>query len=253
MVTSKVPKTVSIDELYDLTVLTNYLDSTKSLVPWIERWMALININEIKSEFMAQFLWIAWEFGARDDFVVIARRMLMELEGSALEESFCTLDQSRPPDIMERIQAIRLQTFQAILNIFREMADHLIVVDERVRWCRYHTWMGHHRCESMILGSMTFCLTRAGLWPIPDAEELDCSLLDLHRKLTTLVIHDIGKTGDSKSEANHHECNPGPFLLDQVQRVMSEMPSPVSAFHIQHMEKQAKDLLSISPPTLPPS
>lgn len=96
----KVPKTVSIDELYDLTVLTNYLDSTKSLVPWIERWMALININDIKSEFMAQFLWIAWEFGARDDFVVIARRMLMELEGSALEESFCTLDQSRPPDIM---------------------------------------------------------------------------------------------------------------------------------------------------------
>ncbi|PKS09637.1 hypothetical protein jhhlp_004256 [Lomentospora prolificans] len=240
----KVPTVVTIDELYDLTVLTNYFDATMSLIPWIEKWMAFIDINDIRSDqggLMAKFLWIAWEVGEKDDFAIVSRRMLMELGSSELEESFQALTQPTPPDIFERIAAIRIQTCQALLNIFREMADNLIVVDERVRWCRYHTWMGHHRCESMILGSMTFCLTRAGLWPLPDGRELEESVLGLYGKLTTLVIHDIGKA-DENPEANHRDCNPGPYLLEQVQSVMRDMPSPVSSFHIEHMEKQAKNL-----------
>ena len=132
------------------------------------------------------------------------------------------------------------------------MADNLIVVDEHVRWCRHHTWMGHHRCESMILGSMTFCLARAGLWPLPEPQDIDYSLLELYEKLTTLVIHDIGKADTSNPEANHKECNPRPYLLEQVQKVMREMPSPVSAFHIKHMEKQARRLFSIDNLNPPP-
>lgn len=99
----KVPLRISIDELFNLTVLTNYFDATKSLAPWADRWMAFIDINDVKSHeggLMAKFLWIAWEFGGTDDFTIVSRRMLMELGSTALEESFHALSQPTPPDIV---------------------------------------------------------------------------------------------------------------------------------------------------------
>lgn len=122
------------------------------------------------------------------------------------------------------------------------MADTLVVVDERVRWCRHHTWMGPHRCESMILGSMTFCLTRAGLWPLPDPRDLECSVLDLYGKLTGLIIHDIGREAGEEG-VDHRECNPRAYLMGQVQGIIHEIPNPVTEFHVKYLEDQAKKLL----------
>ena len=119
------------------------------------------------------------------------------------------------------------------------MVENLIVVDERPRWCRHAQWMGPHRCESMILGSLTFCLARAGLWPLPEAESVNLSILGLYRKLTRLIIHDIGEVKE-KPPTDHRECNPGAFLLEQVKKVIDEIPSPLTEFHIAQMEKQAE-------------
>lgn len=144
-----------------------------------------------------------------------------------------------------------------LLDIFRDMVEALIVVDERPRWCRHATWMGPHRCESMILGSITFCLARAGLWPLPKPQELDYSILDLYSKLTSLVIHDIGEavspggSGNNNSGsgkgglmADHAECNPRQYLLDKIRQAMNEIPSPLTKLHTEHLERQAARLVS---------
>lgn len=152
---------------------------------------------------------------------------------------------------IDYIENIRLDTFQALLDIFREMVEALIVVDERPRWCRHATWMGPHRCESMILGSITFCLARAGLWPLPDPRELEYSVLSLYSKLTSLVIHDIGETdgpGGSGNEnsrgksgllADHSGCNPRQYLLDKIRQAMDQIPNPLTTLHAEHLERQA--------------
>lgn len=121
------------------------------------------------------------------------------------------------------------------------MVETLIVVDERPRWCHHASWMGPHRCESMILGSITFCLARAGLWPLPEAREVDqYSVLGLYSKLTTsLVIHDIGETTTSES---HRECNPRAYLLDKIRQTVEEIPSPLTAVHTEHLERQSAKL-----------
>lgn len=137
---------------------------------------------------------------------------------------------------------MRSQTLHALLDIFREMADHLVVVNERPRWCRHATWMGPHRCESMILGSMTFCLTRAGLWPLPEPRKMEYSIVGLYRKLTNLIIHDIGPEVSEKPLVDHKECNPGPYLLQQVKAVMDQIPKPVDETHINHLDEQAARL-----------
>lgn len=90
-----VPGTISIDDLYDLTVLSNYYDGTRMLGPWIARWMpSLEDKAKISKESMAKGLWIAWEFGRKDPFSRIARRMLMEKDGSD------DPDLKMPPDII---------------------------------------------------------------------------------------------------------------------------------------------------------
>lgn len=90
-----VPRTLSIDDLYDLTVLSNYYDGTHMLEPWIVRWMPSVEDNAKASRTsMAKGIWIAWEFGQKDSFCRIVRRMLMEADGS--EDPNLKM----PPDIL---------------------------------------------------------------------------------------------------------------------------------------------------------
>lgn len=126
------------------------------------------------------------------------------------------------------------------------MVETLIVVDERPRWCRHASYMGPHRCESMILGSITFCLARAGLWPLPEARDVEYSIVDLYAKLTGLVIHDIGET-NGKPAADHSECNPRQYLLDKLRQAMQEIPGPLTKVHTEHLERQALSLLGRTP------
>ncbi|KAL5615751.1 hypothetical protein FOBRF1_004499 [Fusarium oxysporum] len=229
----QVPRKLSIDDLYDLTVLSNYYDGTHMLEPWMGRWMSLVedDAKALKVS-MAKSLWIAWEFGQKDSFCRIARRMLMESDGS--EDPHLIMQ----PDIIERISKNRLITIQALLDVIRRLVNDLLVVDEKPRWCRHAEWMGPHRCESMILGSITFCLARGGLWPLPQAEDVMDSIVGLRRKMTGLVVHDIGKVDG----LDHTHCNPGPFLLSEVERVFIDIRNPVTKDDLEAMDKQSKRL-----------
>ncbi|TQV93295.1 hypothetical protein V2A60_010275 [Cordyceps javanica] len=74
-----VPLILSVDNLYDLAVLTNYYDATLLLLPWIEAWMASVaEISHDANVIQTKLLWICWEFGRKEDFSKIAYRMLME-------------------------------------------------------------------------------------------------------------------------------------------------------------------------------
>ncbi|KAI5863289.1 hypothetical protein GGS23DRAFT_597044 [Durotheca rogersii] len=240
----QVPKSLSIRELYDLTVLTHYYDATHMLGPWAKTWMATIEKQERESvELRLQMLWISWELGWKQSFAAICRRMLLESEADAFDvDNNQSMAIQFPPDIIERISALRIKTIQALLDTFSEMVSNLTVVDEKPRWCHHATWMGPHKCESMILGSLTFCLMRAGLWPVPDAAEVGESVMAVYSKTTNIIIHDIG-TADN-SHVDHNECNPGPFLLERVQNIMGQIPSPVTDSHLQYMTDQARKLNS---------
>ncbi len=119
--------------------------------------------------------------------------------------------------------SIRLQTIGSLCGVFRSLIQNLLVVDEGPRWCRHATWLGSHRCESMILGSLMFCLSRAELWPLPDAAEVQYSALDLYAKLDAVVVHVIGhaKGGDA---LDHQACNPSQHLRNAMKDIMSDIP-----------------------------
>lgn len=128
------------------------------------------------------------------------------------------------------------------MDVFRDLYEKLVTVDEGPRWCLHASYMGPHRCESMILGSMTFCLTRAGLWPIPETADVDDSVVMLYSTLMNLVIHDIGRPGE-KGGVDHSECNPRAFLMGQIKDILAEVPSPVNDAHKKHLDRQIQKLL----------
>lgn len=139
-----------------------------------------------------------------------------------------------------RLDDIRRSTIAAMLRLFDEFTQLLTVVDEQPRWCKFASYQGPHRCESMILGSIVFCLSRAKLFPVPRPEEINESVLSLYRKLSTIVVHDIGQ-GERKG-SDHSECNPRKFLIDRLQRILADMAPPISDEHNAMLEAQMKKI-----------
>ncbi|KAI1390688.1 uncharacterized protein F4822DRAFT_426537 [Hypoxylon trugodes] len=239
---TEVPKTMTIDRLYALTTLTHYYDATQVLIPWIDPWLASVEDETRDSNVPPlKLLWIAWEFGRKALFKATARRILFECPASLLEPYLPPEGLQMPPDVIEKITEIRHQTIEAFLRVFRDMVAMLLVVDESPRWCRHASYMGHHRCESMILGSMTFCLARASLWPLPEADEVEESVVELYTKLTNLVIHDIGRQSPKGAE-DHSECNPVRHLMEEMKKILNEVPDPITDMHWKQMDLQYKRL-----------
>lgn len=101
---SRIPRVLSVDDLYDLTVLTHYWDATEILCPWIARWMASVEdiVNDANT-LHPKMLWISWELGRKRTFEVTVDRMLMETEGSWSQISCQLLDVQTPPDIIGKL------------------------------------------------------------------------------------------------------------------------------------------------------
>jgi hypothetical protein len=237
----RVPKAVSTDDLFDLIILTHYYDCTPILAPWAERWLASIHepasIRELE---MYKVLFICQELGDKQTFEITARRLVLEsrelMERDELHEQLG----GHMVQIVDRIDCIRDHTIDAMLGLFRELADILVVVDEKPRWCRYASYMGPHRCESMILGSVVFCLTRAGLWPIPDSRDVGETVMGLYRKMTSVIIHDIGQV--EKNGNDHAKCNPRSFLLERLQRILVDMADPLGQGEREYVVRQRQRL-----------
>ena len=232
-----IPKTLTVDELFELIILTHYYDCTQILMPWADRWLCNIHEPAAHNELeMYKVLFICQELGDKRTFEITARRLVLE--------SCLTIERERLHEhlgghlyaIVDRVDAIRESTIKAMLGLFRDLSNILVVVDEQPRWCRYASYMGPHRCESMILGSVVFCLTRANLWPIPEAQDIDESVMALYRQLTNIVIHDIGQ-GEKKGN-DHAKCNPRGFLLERLQRILADMADPLVEGEREYVAKQ---------------
>ena len=232
-----IPKTLHVDELFELINLTHYYDCTQVLAPWADHWLSSVREPASSNELeMYKVLFICQELGDKRTFEITARRLVLE--------SCSTIERERLHErlgghlcaVIDRIDSIRENTINAMLGLFRDLSNILVVVDEQPRWCRYASYMCPHRCESMILGSVVFCLTRANLWPIPEAQDVDESVMALYRQLANIVIHDIGQ-GEKKGN-DHAKCNPRGFLLERLQRILADMPDPLVEGERAYVVKQ---------------
>ena len=67
---------------------------------------------------------------------------------------------------------------------------------------------------------------------------MEYSVIGLYRKLTNLIIHDVGAEVEQKPLVDHKECNPGPYIMQQVKAAIDEIPSPLEEHHKVHLEER---------------
>lgn len=75
-----VPRTLTISQLYNLTVLTSWYHCTTLLLPWAGAWIAGIQGTAVRTCDLAMMLWVFWALEFKDDVRRIARRMAVELD-----------------------------------------------------------------------------------------------------------------------------------------------------------------------------
>lgn len=64
---NRVPRSLSLDELYKLVILTNKYDLTEVLRPWCAQWVSVAYGNQSSADTLKS-LFIAWELGDEDLF-----------------------------------------------------------------------------------------------------------------------------------------------------------------------------------------
>ncbi|EEU34541.1 uncharacterized protein NECHADRAFT_88838 [Fusarium vanettenii 77-13-4] len=190
----KIPKILSVDSLYELTVLADSYHVSHLLAPWIHTWMAGIEdiLRDAKS-LQPKALWITWELDQKEMLEVTVSRMLVESSATDFSEGAAIHKMQMPPYIIKYLMTGRKRTIDSLLNPIRKILNRMLSPDEDHRWCRHATYMAPRLCESMVLGSLAFSLARVSLWPLPETGKIESSVIDLYGKLVGLCIEDIGR------------------------------------------------------------
>ncbi|KAF7554623.1 hypothetical protein G7Z17_g2755 [Cylindrodendrum hubeiense] len=240
----RVPQEIACNTLYDLIALTNHHGATRTLAPWADSWIASIKQQANHDRTLVfKILCICWELRCAGGFAEAARYILIQSNKSELADIPDDGGLKTPPDIVgmscladahlrkktkrirERIRAIRIQTIRELLGTIDDAVRSLIIVDEKPRWSHNSRWMDSRRCESIVLGSLMFALMGAGLWPLPDANDIQESIAELRTKIASLVFYDIGPDV-GEVDVDYSACNPGPRILDQIGKIMADTADP---------------------------
>jgi hypothetical protein len=66
------------------------------------------------------------------------------------------------------------------------------------------------------------------------------TVMGLYRKMTGIVIHDIGRV--EKGGNDHAKCNPRDFLLERLKRILVDMRDPLAEEERKYVVRQKQKL-----------
>ncbi|KAM0816779.1 hypothetical protein AB5N19_02581 [Seiridium cardinale] len=240
----KVPKSPSIDELFNICILTSKYECTHLIQPWAEKWSALLTgfaNNEAVSLKNYKALWVAWVLGCvgpfreMTDSIILTSEMnangeLIHASGSRLEDVIL------PHGLLDGIFKIRAQVLAAILDEIRKPMDHVYGSNpcSTAAYCKVKS--DFPACEMMMVASASRTLRPAGLDPVPEATKYSRSVAGL--KDTVYDIEYLPWVGkDHAPHKSHVACNLG--LKDAIKSILNNMASPVRRMHLEHLARQA--------------
>ncbi|KAM5349406.1 hypothetical protein ACJ41O_005911 [Fusarium nematophilum] len=226
-----VPKCLPIDDLHRLVCLTHRLGATPMLEPWADGWLAGVS-RPGKADVARQvkMLWVCWELRCEGGFAQMARMLAMHSGRTELRDVFRESGVAMPPDIVERIRAIRFQAIGRTLSAVDNLVRTLIVAEHPGH--RHNAqWVSSRKHDSKVLSSLISRLMGADLWPLPDAHGVQESPVELQARIHEVVVYGLG--GECE------EGNPGLGMMDEVERIMGEGADPMGSYrgHFQEEDK----------------
>lgn len=87
---SGIPRTLNVDQLYNITALTSRYECTCILSTWVNSWISCSEDQAHETD-LAKILWVTWQVGRQNAFTRTSQRMAMECDALAIENAkqFC--------------------------------------------------------------------------------------------------------------------------------------------------------------------
>ncbi|RYP62614.1 hypothetical protein DL771_009657 [Monosporascus sp. 5C6A] len=240
----KLPAELPLDDLFELTLLTNRYECTHLVYPWSHKWtvkFATYVGEEGHFENCHKAIWIAWELGDtklfRDmiDAMIISSKV--DSSGNLVNTSGKPLkDMVLPDGIFDLISATRTSTIDKILAAIETSMEALTTGNKKpgAKYCKLGK--NERECEAMLLGSAIPALISHGLYPVPAASTFPESIAQLQDRIYSVKY--IAFHGPEwMPHMTHEHCSLG--LRESVQKCLEEMPVPLEDHHVSHLEKQA--------------
>ncbi|KAI0804243.1 hypothetical protein GGR55DRAFT_691102 [Xylaria sp. FL0064] len=222
-----------VRDLYDISVITDKYDMTHILQPWARGWLRstlcstkLIG-ESLRDQYCHERLWISWALGDKANFEEIAKIMLLTSCTSIRDSnSLRCAGVFEPPEIYDIIEQTRLDTVKALLALFHNIIEGLIINDKTL--CIRHKKKKNYPdvCLSSMLGTGIQSLHSVGLWPIPQPGDIPWSI--------------ESKGYPEVEDGRVHKCSQGPALQVEIERVLNSIPSLLTEGHECHLECQAR-------------
>ncbi|TRX89038.1 hypothetical protein FHL15_010057 [Xylaria flabelliformis] len=218
---------VNLDDLYQLTVLTDKYDLTPLLRPWASIWInsatekynswGCSSTSPVTSD-LERLLWIAWELGDPDLFSktsttlaqccsIDANGDLQYNTGNKVVALFNTTPE--PPGIygnytlaclyrrpilnfLDALKAARLRYIEDTLAIYQKAIAAFTenrINSRLLRVCKGATHDPKKKaCDAGILGTMILSLASLGYWPLPAATDIRTNVTKLAADLADVEI-----------------------------------------------------------------
>ncbi|KAF4813313.1 hypothetical protein CGCTS75_v013776 [Colletotrichum tropicale] len=231
-----VPARLTVEELFDLLVITNKYQMTGIARPWLHKWVPYLKAIPC-SPHKDLLAWIAWELGAEQMFAHVARAIARECR---VNEAGEVLDTDGEPmrlnvylDAAGILDDIARARKDAVSSLFSPLQLYIQEILDG-RGCADGEMVSKAKCNNTVLGSVMMACKTAGIDPAPLISGTDPvylgSVSELHDQLQRMVVENL----------DGHYCNPIALAQSLAIGIMSieEMPSPVTGIQREHMKKQ---------------
>ncbi|KAI0977538.1 hypothetical protein F4678DRAFT_477564 [Xylaria arbuscula] len=211
----QVPDYISIQDLYNICILTDKRAMTHVLRPWARGWLlstqhlSTLPGLSLREQYCHERLWISWELSDTASFKKIASVLLLNSSASLRNANSLQCDGILEPlNIYENLQRIRLNTIGVLLTSLNNIIYGLMRKDKN--FCQRSN---QGDCLASMLGTGIQSLYEIGLYPIPQPMDVQWSVSDMLAKLKTVKIK--GNFGE------YHTCSQEPALQAEVEKVLN--------------------------------
>ncbi|KAI1497937.1 hypothetical protein F5X99DRAFT_432397 [Biscogniauxia marginata] len=225
---------ITLQSLYEITVVADKYDLTHMLRPWCDGWVTALalalalarkDLGKLSYDHVEQCFWISWVLGQdslfRSTALHIAKTSEMDSEDRLIAPSTATeLQKARFSRVLEPntnglIKKTRSFMLRWLLQSLREFYEHPPLAVK--------SWMAgctDTACINSVVGSLVTSLVEHGLWPIPDPSTYRGSPDKLETLISKLTIHTPHKICSSMfrdfglhSNGDHTLCMTGMALM----------------------------------------
>lgn len=251
-----VPRALDVGELYDVAFVAEKYQATSLLVPFVEGWLA-------EKDFPAaaggspgdadKVLVAGWVLGQARWLARLVARCACNAgagaDGAVLDsEGRPWSAQPVSAELLDLVAAAREDAIGQIIKAVSDPVSRLLSPQScpggPVRYCRAQAAdeSAREECEQLQLGSAIMGLTKAGLWPPPEASRTKASPAELARayagvKMRRYLTPGLRSQDDEAVQDAHARCGFGHQA--EIERILSR-PARLTAGVARELEVRAR-------------